>query len=66
MEYFPCYSFDECLPHGNHLTEDEIREITSCCLLGLNDIHSRNLIHGVDSGVVLERIERATGEHVVH
>ena len=54
MEYYPCYSFDKCLPHGNHLTEDEIREITSCCLLGLNDIHSRNLIHGVDSGAILE------------
>ena len=29
------------------LNEDELREITSCCLLGLDFLHSRHIIHGV-------------------
>ena len=29
------------------LSEDELREITSCCLLGLDFLHSRHIIHGV-------------------
>ena len=29
------------------LNEDELREIASCCLLGLDFLHSRHIIHGV-------------------
>ena len=29
------------------LSEDELREIASCCLLGLDFLHSRHIIHGV-------------------
>ena len=29
------------------LNEDELREIASCCLLCLDFLHSRHIIHGV-------------------
>ena len=29
------------------MTETELREIASCCLLGLDYLHSRNINHGV-------------------
>lgn len=29
------------------LSEDELSEIASCCLLGLDFLHSRHIIHGV-------------------
>lgn len=32
---------------GNLLSEGEIQEIASCCLLGLNHLHNCNVIHRV-------------------
>ena len=35
------------MKRGNRLTEEELREIVSCCLLGLSYLHSRNIMHRV-------------------
>ena len=32
---------------GNRLKEDELREIVSCCLLGLSYLHEKNVIRRV-------------------
>ena len=29
------------------LSEEELREIASCCLLGLDSIHNHRVLHGV-------------------
>lgn len=47
MEYCRCGSVARIIRNGNRLTEEQIREITSCCLLGLNYLHNMNTIHGV-------------------
>ena len=50
MEYCHCGSVGAYLKRGNRLTEEELREIVSCCLLGLSYLHSRNIIHRVIGG----------------
>ena len=54
MEYCPYGSLGGYLKKGNQLNEDELREVVSCCLLGLSYLHKRNVIHGV---VIVIRIE---------
>ena len=47
MELCHCGSLAAYIRNGNRLTEDELREIASCCLLGLNYLHQHNIIHRV-------------------
>ena len=47
MEYCDLGSMEEYMRMNKTLTEDALREITSCCLLGLAYLHSPNSIHGV-------------------
>ena len=48
MEYCHCGSLANYVRNGNRLNEDVLREITSCCLLGLNYLHnSNNIVHRV-------------------
>ena len=45
MEYCHCGSVGAYLRSGNRLKEDELREVVSCCLLGLSYLHNRNVMH---------------------
>lgn len=40
-------SVREYMRMGSGMKETELREIASCCLLGLDYLHSRNIKHGV-------------------
>ena len=54
MEYCHCGSVASYVRKGNRLNEEELREIASCCLLGLNYLHKKNIIHRVS---ILTRID---------
>ena len=45
MEYCHCGSVGTYLRSGNRLKEEELREVVSCCLLGLSYLHNRNVMH---------------------
>ena len=45
MEYCHWGSVGAYLRSGNRLKEDELREVVSCCLLGLSYLHNRNVMH---------------------
>ena len=47
MEYCHCGSIRTYLNSGCVLNESELREIASCCLLGLSYLHNMNIIHRV-------------------
>ena len=47
MEYCQCSSIQTLLNSGYVLNEEELREIVSCCLLGLDSLHKLNIIHRV-------------------
>lgn len=47
MDYCDLGSVQEYMDMNNMLTEEEMREIASCCLLGIDYLHSRNYSHGV-------------------
>ena len=47
MENCELRSLDEYIHYNGILNEDEVREIASCCLLGLDYLHSQNIMHGV-------------------
>ena len=47
MEYCHCGSVGAYLRSGNRLKEEELREVVSCCLLGLSYLHNKNVIHRV-------------------
>ena len=47
MECCQCGSIRVLLDSGYVLNEDELREIVSCCLLGLDSLHKLNIIHRV-------------------
>lgn len=49
MEYCPCGSLADYVRNENRLSESELREIASCCLLGLDYLHKRNIIHKVST-----------------
>ena len=40
-------SLREYMDENNRFNEDELREIASCCLLGLDYLHSQHIMHGV-------------------
>ena len=45
MEYCHCGSIQSFLRSGNRLKEEELREVLSCCLLGLSYLHNRTVMH---------------------
>ena len=47
MEYCQCGSIRTLLDSRYVLNEEELREVVSCCLLGLNTLHKLNIIHRV-------------------
>ena len=47
MENCELESLKEYMNANNGLNEDALREIASCCLLGLDFLHSQHIIHGV-------------------
>ena len=47
MENCELESLDDCMNYDAGLDEDVMREIASCCLLGLDFLHSHHIIHGV-------------------
>ena len=64
MEYFECGSIATFLKRKNYLTEKELREIASCCLIAMSALRSKGLIHGVSGGVVDDGIEHQTEQSV--
>lgn len=40
-------SLREYMDENNRFNEDELRDIASCCLLGLEFRHSQHIMHGV-------------------
>ena len=54
MEYCHCGSVVADLRSGNRLKEEELREVVSCCLLGLSYLHNRNVMHRVMIGMESE------------
>lgn len=49
MEYCPYGSIGSYLKKGNRLNEEELKEVVSCCLLGLSCLHKRSMNHGVSN-----------------
>ena len=47
MEYLHYGTIERYLRNGNRLNEEELREVVSCCLLGLSYLHKRNMLHRV-------------------
>lgn len=47
MEYCHCGSVAKFLKKGNRFTEDELRDIVSCALLGLKYLHNNSILHRV-------------------
>ena len=47
MDYDDSISLYDFVRNNNGFTESELREIASCCLLGLDHLHKRNLSHSV-------------------
>ncbi len=47
MEYCHCGSLAAFLGRGSRLNEDELRDISACSLLGLNNLHNLKVIHRV-------------------
>lgn len=54
MEYCHCGSLEASIGKGNRLNESELREIASCCLLGLDYLHNKKIIHRVGNNDVGE------------
>lgn len=47
MEDTDCYSFSTFLKKMNYAVESQLREIASSCLLALDSLHSKGIVHGV-------------------
>ena len=51
MEYCQYGSVGAFLRNGGRLKEEELREVVSCCVLGLSYLHSKKIVHTVGDGV---------------
>ena len=51
MEFCHCGSLGAFIRNRNRLTEEELREIASCCLFGLHYLHECLIIHRVKQSV---------------
>ena len=47
MEDCDCYSLSQFLEHKAYMTEEQLREMARDCLMGLNYLHERDIMHGV-------------------
>ena len=47
MENCGCYSLLQFIERKDYMTVDQLREMARDCLLGLNYLHERDIIHGV-------------------
>ena len=47
MDYCNLGTVEEYSYMNQQMEESEMREIASCCLLGMSDLHSRNYTHRV-------------------
>ena len=47
MENYDCYSLSQFLEHKDFMTNEQLREIARGCLLGLQYLHERGIMHGV-------------------
>ena len=65
MEYCDLGSMKEYVRMNRTLTEDALREITNCCLLGLDFLHSHNSMHGVFDCINDKLIEHQTVKSVL-
>ena len=65
MEYFECGSIAAFLKRKNYLTEKDLKEIASCCLIAMGALRSKGLIHGVSGGMVDDGIEHQTEQSVL-
>lgn len=65
MEYCDLGSMEEYMRMNRTLTEGALREITSCCLLGLDFLHSHNIIHRVFDCINDKGIEHQTVKSVL-
>ena len=65
MEYFACGSITTFLKRKNYLTEKELKEIASCCLIAMSALRSKELIHGVNEGMIDDGIEHQTEQSVL-
>ncbi|KAK8817247.1 hypothetical protein WA556_003143, partial [Blastocystis sp. ATCC 50177/Nand II] len=46
MENCDCYSLSQFLKHKGYMTVEQLRKIARGCLLGLNYLHERGILHG--------------------
>ena len=65
MEYFECGSIAAFLKRKNYLTEKDLKEIASCCLIAMSALRSKELIHGVNEGMIDDGIEHQTEQSVL-
>ena len=47
MENCDCYSLSQFIEREDYMTEEQLCEIARGCLLGLNYLHERGVIHAV-------------------
>lgn len=47
MEYCSCGSLSDFIEKKKAFSEDELRDITACCLLGFKSIRTHHIVHGV-------------------
>ena len=57
-EYCDLGPLEELFAANYQMKEEELRDIASCCLLGLDSLHSRNIMHGVVSTSSISWLER--------
>ena len=49
MDNCDCYSLSQFLKHKDYMTEEQVREIARGCLVGLQYLHKRDIVHGVST-----------------
>ena len=47
MELCHCGSLSDFVARGILLNENELRDVTCCCLFALSHVHNNNIIHRV-------------------
>ena len=66
MEYCDLGSLGELFVANYRMKEEELRDIASCCLLGLDSLHSHNIMYGVVNSSFISWLERQAIQSVPH